>query len=147
MKNSSYSRKNRLLPSSYALIRRSARMYQRGSHWTDFHEICYCMKICRRNRNLFKIGQKLRPKERAFYCCRRRPIAIFERNGIRLLGQPRRYTGYANKPQCCVMPIVFPQKQKGEMIIIYHSLVTETSSFQRAPKNSALLGLSSSCRR
>jgi hypothetical protein len=63
------------------------------------------MRICRETPNLVKIWHKYRTQREnlsTFYCFRRHYIAInalFEWNGIRLLGWPRRYKHYTNAPQ------------------------------------------------
>jgi hypothetical protein len=56
----------------------SVRMYQRGSHWTDFSEIWYpelLLKSVKKIQIWLKSGT-LREGLCSFYCCRRQQIAI-----------------------------------------------------------------------
>jgi len=75
------------------------------------------MKICQETLYLFRIGQRFR----AIYMTTKNSLVLpatwknhkssaFGWNGIMLLGYARRYTNYANAPQCYVMrklPILF----------------------------------------
>jgi hypothetical protein len=98
------SHEKRLLPLSYPSIR----MYHRGSHRTDFREIWnwrFIWQTCGEKPNLIKFGQKYftwKPRYVLSFPMKlnRHKTALFERNCIRLLEQPRRYTHNANAPQC-----------------------------------------------
>jgi len=87
-------------------------MYHRGSHRTDFREIWnwkFIWQTCGEKTNLIKFGQKYFTWKPRYVLSipvklNRHKSALFERNCIELLEQPRRYkhNANANAPQCYV---------------------------------------------
>ena len=94
-------------------------MHQRGSHWADVFDILYSGLL---RKPVKKINIQLKPgKNVGHFTWTPRSVlllpatlnchksTIFEWNGNRLLGKPRRYKHYANAPQCydiCILSLL-----------------------------------------